>query len=33
MKTTEKQKELGVEIATLHDGVIHTNKNSIGVLV
>ena len=33
MKTTKKQKELGVEIATLYDGVIHTNKNSIGVIV
>jgi hypothetical protein len=31
MKTTDKQKELGVEIATLHDGVIHTHKDKIGV--
>ena len=33
MKTTEKQKELGVEIATIHDGAIYTDENSIGVLV
>jgi len=32
MKTTDKQKELGVEIATIHNGSVHTDKDKIGVL-
>lgn len=31
MKTTEKQKEIGVEIATIHNDIIHTHKDKIGV--